>query len=231
MTENKLPVHVAFIMDGNGRWAKKRGLSRSLGHNAGARALKRVVTACRELGIKYITVFAFSTENWSRSPDEVNYLMSLFAEFCKKETKPMLEHNLSVRFIGRREGLPDAVKKAFDKAETLTEACTGTILNVAVNYGAREELLQAVNKAIEGGKTLDAKGFESLLYTAGQPMPDIIVRSAGEQRLSNFLLYQAAYAELVFTKEYWPDFNKKTVEKILAEYARRDRRFGGVKGE
>ncbi len=228
---NKLPNHIAFIMDGNGRWAKMRGLPRSAGHRAGARALKKVVAAVAELKIPFMTVYAFSTENWARPKDEIDTIFEMIMDFNKKELKNLLEQNICVKFIGSRDGLSEDLIKSIDTISDKTSVCTGTTLNIAFNYGGREDILQAVNHAVELGQPVSAKQFENLLYTSGQPMPDIIVRSSGEYRLSNFLLYQAAYAELFFVKALWPDFNKKQIDKILEEYSSRDRRFGGATQE
>lgn len=228
---NKLPKHIAFIMDGNGRWAKKRGLPRSAGHRAGARALKKVVEAVSEIGIPFMTVYAFSTENWTRPKEEIDTIFEMIMDFNKKELKHLLELNVRVKFIGSLEGLSQDLIKSIATISEKTAVCTGMTLNIAFNYGGKEDVLQAVNKAIDLGEHITMGEFENLLYTTGQPMPDIIVRSSGEYRLSNFLLFQAAYAELIFVKILWPDFNKKQIEKILEEYSSRDRRFGGATKE
>lgn len=229
MTERTgLPQHIAIIMDGNGRWAAKRGLPRTAGHVAGVKALKKTVKAALELGIKYLTVFSFSTENWERPEEEVKGLMTLLSESCKKELKNMLEDGVRVSFIGGRDGLPEKVKKSIEKTEAMTECCDKMQLIIAFNYSGRSDILQAVNMAVALGETVTEDGFEKLLYTDGLPAPDLIVRTGGEKRISNFLLYQAAYSELVFTDKYWPDFNKKLLEKVLDEYGGRNRRFGKV---
>lgn len=228
MTENGVPRHIGFIMDGNGRWAEERGLPRSAGHVRGVHALKKLVLAALDYEIPFITVFAFSTENWSRPEEEVAALMKMITDFNKKEAKFLLERNIRVRFLGDIGALKPEVKASIAKIETLTGGCASLQFNIALNYSGKSDILQAVNKAVEKGEKLDYLQFENLLYTKDVPPPDLIVRTGGEKRLSNFMLYQAAYSELIFINKYWPDFNKKLLEKILAEYAGRVRRFGGL---
>lgn len=228
MDNMSIPKHIGFIMDGNGRWAKKRGLPRSMGHRAGVNALKKVITACHEFNIPYITVFAFSTENWSRPADEVEALFDMVIDFNKKELNSLIKNGVRLMFSGNIGGLPDELQESIKTVTEKTKDCKDMVLNVALNYGGREEILQAVNTAIKNGKEVTAEDFEKLLYTYGIPMPDLIVRSSGEQRISNFLLYQSAYSELMFVDTLWPDFNKKQIVKILEDYSRRERRFGGI---
>lgn len=223
-----IPKHIGFIMDGNGRWAKKRGLPRSMGHRAGVKALKRVITYCAELNIEYVSVFAFSTENWSRPADEVDALFDMVIDFNEKELKSLIKNGVKLVFSGDIKSLPENVQQSIAEVTQKTEKCSNMVLNVALNYGGREDILQAVNMAVKNGKEISADEFESLLYTKDMPMVDLIIRSSGEQRISNFLLYQSAYAELFFVDTLWPDFNKKQVLKILKEYSCRDRRFGGI---
>lgn len=223
-----IPKHIGFIMDGNGRWAKKRGLPRSMGHKAGVKALKRVITSCRELNVSYVSIFAFSTENWSRPAEEVEALFDMVIDFNKKELNSLIKNGIKLVFLGDINGLSSEVQDSVIEVTEKTKNCKDMVLNVALNYGGREDILQAVNLAIKNGKEISASEFESLLYTNGMPMPDLIIRSSGEQRISNFLLYQSAYAELFFVDTLWPDFNKKQVMKILKEYSRRERRFGGI---
>lgn len=227
----KIPTHLAIIMDGNGRWARRRMLPRSAGHREGVKALKNIVATCADLGISFLTVYAFSTENWARPKDEVEGIFALVKKFTDDDIGFLNGHNVRLNFIGNIAGLPADVKEAADRATQKTAQNKGLTVNVALNYGAREEILFAVNAAVKKGFEVDAKQFEKLLYTSGQPAPDLIVRTGGEKRLSNFLLYQAAYSELVFTKTLWPDFDKKQLENVLEEYSRRDRRFGRVKAE
>ncbi len=224
--KSRIPSHIAIIMDGNGRWVAARGLPRTAGHVAGVKALKKTVVAALEKGIKYLTVFAFSTENWERPVEEVNALMALLATSCRKELKNMLEDGIRVKFIGRRDNLSALVLKSIEKTENMTACCDKMQLNIAFNYSGKSDILQAVNRAIAAGKEIISQEFEDYLFTAGVPEPDVIVRTAGEKRISNFMLYQAAYSELIFTDKYWPDFNKKQLEKVLDEYAGRERRFG-----
>lgn len=225
---NNLPLHIAIIMDGNGRWALKRGLPRTDGHIAGAKALKKTVAAALDMDIKYLTVFAFSTENFNRPKTEVDAIMALIALYCKKEIKKLLEDDIKLVFIGDKSRLDGKTAAAMEKAERLTSECGSMQLNIAVNYSGRSDILQAVNKAVEIGNSIDEESFENLLLTAGIPAPDLLVRTGGEKRISNFMLYQCAYTELVFLDKYWPDFNKKTLEKVIYEYSLRNRRFGAI---
>lgn len=231
----RLPVHIGVIMDGNGRWAKRRGLPRSAGHSAGADTLKRIVTECNNMGIRYITVYAFSTENWKRPKEEVDFLMDLLLGYLRDAENSLAGENVVIRAIGSRKELTQEIQEQIIKTEEFTKNNTGIIMNIALNYGAREELVTAARqmaKAVKEG-TLSPDGIETdtiagHLYTAGQPDPDLIIRTSGEERLSNFLLWQAAYAELWFTKKLWPDFNKKDLYQAILDFQNRGRRFGGV---
>ena len=221
--------HIAFIMDGNGRWAKQRNKSRDYGHTEGAKAFERIVEYCGSVGISAITVYAFSTENWKRPQEEVAKIMSLLERYLDRVIKHFSEYDIQLRFIGEREGLSKKLISKIENAEELTSNKT-RILNIALNYGSRAELVSAVNKLLACGKEkIGEQDIEKALYTADCPPLDLIVRTAGEQRLSNFLLWQAAYAEFYFTDTLWPDFGPKGVEEAINAYYRRTRRFGAVK--
>ncbi len=232
------PQHVAIIMDGNGRWANARGLPRAVGHERGVEALRRTVEAAPELGIRYLTVFSFSTENWRRPAAEVSALFGLLKAYVQRDLSRLKREGVRIRVLGKREGLPADIAELVDKAERETEANSDFYLNIAFNYGGREEILRAARKAchaIQHGElaaeTLDEKAFAGFLDTDGIPDPDLMIRTSGEYRLSNFLLWQAAYAELVFTDVLWPDFDKSTLEQSIAEFRSRERRFGAVSPE
>ena len=232
---NVLPAHVAFIMDGNGRWAKKRLLNRVKGHEQGAKTVKDVVTACRELGIDVLTLYAFSTENWSRPTEEVKALMYLFKRFLKTNTEELREKDIRLNIMGQIERLPDDVRKEAQQAMAATEKNSAMILNLAISYGAREEITRAVQQIAAkvragalGVKDITDKTVSDHLYTADMPDPDIIIRTSAEFRLSNFLMWQAAYSELAFTPTLWPDFTRQEFYQILIDFQQRDRRFGKV---
>lgn len=226
--------HVAIIMDGNRRWADKRALPRLLGHREGVKTLKELVKYVGRHGLKYLTVYAFSSENWNRSLDEVNYLIELLAEAIKSELDELDENNVRLRFIGDLSGMPPALLAEFQSAMDRTKANTGLSLQVAVNYGSRLEITEAVKKiarAVQEGKlsvdAIDADLINSLLYTSDIPDPDLLIRTAGEMRLSNYLLWQSAYTELYITPVLWPNFKAKHFEEAIAEFSSRQRRFGG----
>lgn len=232
---NRLPVHIGIIMDGNGRWAKKRGLPRSAGHSAGAETLKRIVTECNKIGIKYITVYAFSTENWKRPKDEVDFLMNLLLNYLRDAERTLAGENVVIRAIGSRRELSEEIREQIVKTERFTAKNTGIIMNIALNYGAREEITEAVKKISERVAAGDVmpediceKTVSQELYTGADPDPDLIIRTSGEERISNFLLWQMAYSELYFTKKLWPDFSKADLYEAIYEFQRRQRRFGGV---
>ncbi len=230
---NNLPQHIGIIMDGNGRWAKKRGLPRSAGHSKGADALKKIVTECNRIGIKYITVYAFSTENWKRPKEEVDYLMGLLLDYLRDAENSLAGENVVIRAIGSRKELSEEIREQIVKTEKFTENNTGIVMNIALNYGSREELVHAIGEIVkdaEEGKIgeITADTVSEHLYTKNQPDPDLIIRTSGEERLSNFMLWQAAYSEFYFTKRLWPDFSKKDLYEAIADYQRRGRRFGGV---
>ncbi len=223
--------HIAFIMDGNGRWAKRRGLSRSLGHAAGAEACKRVFRRCRELDIKTVTVYAFSTENWSRPREEVDALMALFHRYIATMLADLEQYDARFVFIGDREPLEPSLCEKMAELERLSaERGSPFTLNLAVNYGGRDEIVHAVNTLIaEGKERITQEDISAHLYTAHSPEPDLIVRTAGEMRLSNFLLWQSSYSEFYFTDRLWPDMDASDVDEAVLAYTARIRRFGGVK--
>jgi undecaprenyl diphosphate synthase len=231
------PNHVAIIMDGNGRWAKARGLPRVAGHRRGADAVRRVVRGAGELGIPILTLFAFSTENWTRPADEVSDLMGLLRHYLRNELDELHKNGARLRVIGNREGLaPDIVRDISD-AENMTRSNSRIDVNICINYGARAEILQATRslaRQVAAGELsadrIDEDRFENELLTAGVPDPDLLIRTSGEQRISNFMLWQCAYAELVFVDTLWPDFGKEHLEQAIAEFRRRERRYGGVSG-
>jgi len=231
----KLPRHLAIIMDGNGRWAQKRGLPRSAGHRAGVEALRKVIEACVELKVPVLTVYAFSTENWKRPKAEVNVLMTLMVEYLRKEINELCAQNIRIRPMGYIDGLPEEAKNELKKAAQLTRGNKGLNLNVALNYGGRMEIVEAAKTAAQ--KVLDREVtvgeinedvFASFLFTAGQPDPDLLIRPSGERRISNFLLWQLAYAEFYYTNIFWPDFNKFELLKAITEFQQRNRRYGGI---
>ena len=231
--KEKLPRHIAIIMDGNGRWAKKKNLSRISGHIKGVDAVREIVTACRELGIKVLTLYAFSIENWRRPKDEVAALMGLLMEYLFKEREEMVQNNIRLSAIGRIEDLPLEVQNTLRETSKKTEQCDGMILNLALSYGGRSEILHAVQGILsdfQKGKIepeeVNLQRFSQYLWTRGIPDPDLLIRTSGEFRISNFLLWQIAYTELYVTETLWPDFDRKELLKAIAAYQSRERRFG-----
>lgn len=224
----KIPNHIAIIMDGNGRWAKRRGLPRYIGHREGAKAVERVIDYALEFDIKYLTLFAFSTENWERPKEEVEAIMSLLVEYINKKVPYLIERDVRLRFIGRREDLPDMILNTVEEGERLTKNGKKMQLVIALNYSGRAEIVDAVNKAIKEGKEITEEDFPKFLYLPDLPDPDLLIRTSGEQRISNFLLWQIAYSEFYFTEVLWPDFDKEEFLKALYEYQNRERRFGKV---
>jgi undecaprenyl diphosphate synthase len=229
------PRHVAIIMDGNGRWAAQRGLPRVEGHRRGVEALRRTVRAAGELGIDYLTIFSFSSENWSRPPAEVRELMGLLRRFVRNDLAELHKSNVRVRIIGEREGLDPDIGRLLQEAEDLTRANTGLVLVVAFNYGARQEIARAARRAatdVAAGtlkpEAITDEVLGGYLDAPEVPDPDLIIRTSGEQRLSNFLMWQSAYSELVFLPIYWPDFDHRALEEAVLEFQRRERRFGGL---
>ncbi len=233
LEKEALPKHVAIIMDGNGRWAKARKLPRSAGHRAGTDRLRGIIRLSSDLGLDSLTLYAFSTENWKRPKDEVGTLMALLIEYFTNEIDELSENNVRIRIIGAYEELAAPVRLVIERAMKRTERNTGLILNIALNYGSRAEILRAANLAMrqareEGTEEITAEMLERNLYTAGQPEVDLLIRTSGEQRLSNFLLYQISYAEFLFPEENWPDFSDEAYLNALRVYQKRSRRFGGV---
>jgi undecaprenyl diphosphate synthase len=235
MTPTDGPLHVAIIMDGNGRWAKQRGLPRTFGHREGVKALKRTVEAAAGLGVATLTVFGFSTENWRRPMAEVSELMSLLKAYVESDLERLIREGVRVRVIGRRSGLKPDILAIIDRAEARTAQNSKFLLQVAFNYGGRADITDAARRFaedVEQGRAraadLDEALFEQKLSTADAPAPDLIVRTSGEQRISNFLLWECAYAELVFQDVYWPDYGPDHLEAAIAEYRARERRYGGA---
>jgi undecaprenyl diphosphate synthase len=229
-----VPAHVAIIMDGNGRWAARRGLPRVEGHRRGVEAVRRTVRSAIELGIRYLTIYSFSSENWRRPPEEVSDLMGLLKRFLRHDLADLHANNVRVRIIGERKELAPDLRKLLDEAEELTKRNSGLTLVVAFNYGSRQELANAVRAIAErvrrgelATEAIDTGTVEAALDTRGIPDPDLVIRTSGEQRISNFLLWQSAYAEFVFIPDLWPDFDDARFRAAIEEYARRDRRFGG----
>lgn len=234
--KGKLPVHIAIIMDGNGRWAQKKGLPRVMGHKAGMEALKKTVKSCSDLGIKILTVYAFSTENWNRPQDEVNYLMDLLVEYMRREVNALHKNKVKIKLLGEVDMLPDQTRTEIEEAIELTKNNEGLQFNIALNYGGRAEILRACRnliKDLEAGNldmdSADEKVFSNYLYTSNDPDPDLIIRTSGEQRISNFLLWQGAYSELLFVDRLWPDFDEAVLHSAILEYKNRSRRFGALK--
>ena len=231
------PVHVAIIMDGNGRWAAARGLPRVAGHRAGAQAVRRAIEGAVEAGVSWLTLYAFSSENWRRPIEEVLDLTGLLRHFIRQELQELTREGVRVRVLGERSRFDRETQAELDRAEAVTRGNVRLNLNIALSYGARDEIVAAARAAAEAAAAgtldpaaLDETAFERLLFTAGMPDPDLVIRTSGEHRLSNFLLWQSAYAELVFQDVLWPDFSAADLQSALAEYARRERRFGARPG-
>jgi undecaprenyl diphosphate synthase len=235
MSDTSIPRHIAIIMDGNGRWAKERGLPRRDGHRAGAESVRECVEACKELGVRYLTLYAFSSENWNRPAAEITALMALLDRFLEEKAEEMMKQNVRLAAIGHLDRLPDRTRRKLDAAIARTAANTSLTLVLALSYGAREEIVEAARSLAAdaaAGKIapadIDTALFSSRLYTAGIPDPDLLVRTSGELRVSNFLLWQISYAEIIILKKYWPDFHQADVFEAVKEYSRRHRRFGGL---
>lgn len=229
--KKKIPRHIAIIMDGNGRWARQRGLPRIEGHRRGAVSLKETVKSCAKFGVKYLTVYAFSTENWSRPKEEVQFLMMLLSRTIDREIGDLMKNKVKLRFIGRIKMLNKELQDKIRKAEKMTSRNRGLQLNVCLSYGGRAEIIDAVkmmlNKRLDSAK-ISEEGFSRYLYTAGMPDPDLLIRTASEYRVSNFLLWQIAYSEIYVTGTLWPDFREKQLIEAISDYQKRERRFGKV---
>lgn len=235
MDKDKVPMHIAFIMDGNGRWAKERGLPRIAGHRAGAQRVKEIVKAAGDLGVKVATFFTFSTENWARPKKEIDMLMHFLGSFLRQEEKNLYKNNIRFITIGQENPLPRILQAKIKQIERETKNNTGLIMVLALNYGARQEIVEAAKRiakdAIEGKVDIDSLGediFSGYLYTAGLPDPDFLIRTSGEMRISNFLLWQLSYAEIYFSNTCWPDFGKNELMKAIAVYQNRERKFGKI---
>lgn len=226
-----VPAHIAIIMDGNGRWARSRGLPRLAGHRAGTENLRRIIEACVEFGVKYLTIYAFSTENWGRPQDEVQGLMGIFDEVFDRELAELHRQGAQLRHIGRLEGLSKSLREKVINGIEKTKNNDRLVLNVAFNYGGRDEVVHAIQSMLAAGvkpEDVNEELVSSYMFTAGCPDPDLVIRTSGEQRISNFLIWQAAYAEWIFPDTYWPDFGRDELLKAIQEYGRRERRYGLV---
>ena len=231
--ELKIPLHVAFIMDGNGRWAKKRGLPRVRGHAEGVKAVERTIEKAKELGIKYLTFYAFSTENWKRPKEEIRFLMELLREYLKQKRPTFVRDNIRVSFIGRRDRIPADTLKEMEKTEEETAKCNGIWVFVAVDYGGRDEIVRAVNRIIaDGYKEVNEELIRRYLdLPTDVPDPDLLIRTANERRVSNFLLWYLSYTEFYFTPVLWPDFDEGELLRAIKDFSKRERKFGGLNPE
>ena len=226
---SNLPRHIGVIMDGNGRWATKRGLPRTAGHAAGAEVFRSIATYCRDIGIQYLTVYAFSTENWKRPAEEVSAIMGLLDKYLHEAIEKMEQDHIRTCFFGDTSVLSPALQKLIRETEEISARYTGFQVNICVNYGSRDEILRAARACAASGEPITEEALSGAMYSAGIPDPDLIIRPSGEYRLSNFLLWQAAYAELYFTDTLWPDFTSEDLNMAIADYQHRSRRYGGIK--
>ena len=233
---NTLPRHIAIIMDGNGRWAKKRGLPRTAGHAAGAETFRRIATYCRSIGVKYLTVYAFSTENWKRSRDEVESIMALFEKYLHEAIDEMERDHIRLKVLGDLSRISPELRALIERTAEISTHYDGFQANICINYGGRDEIVHAARRFAaqcaageRKPEELTEEAFGALLYSGGIPDPELIIRPSGEERISNFLLWQSAYAEYYFTDVLWPDFDERELDRAIAAYQKRDRRFGGVK--
>ena len=224
----RLPRHIAIIMDGNGRWAKKRGLPRTAGHKVGAEVFRDIATYCQELGIEYLTIYAFSTENWKRPKDEVDMLMSLLEQYLQEAIDTMERDHIRLRVLGDVAGLSPQLQRMIDETNAISTHYQGFQANICLNYGGRAEILRAARLCAEAGEEWTEENFSKYLWSAGIPDPELIIRTSGELRLSNFLLWQCAYSEFYFCDTLWPDFKRKDLDLAIIDFQHRDRRFGGV---
>ena len=228
MSNNTIPSHIAIIMDGNGRWAKERGLNRTAGHEEGAKTVRKITSYCAKIGVKYLTLYAFSTENWERPKLEVEFLMKLLEKYLKSELEVYLKNNIKFKAIGDLSRFSKSLQNSIKNTEISTSNCTGLTQVLALNYGSKNEIIRAVKKLNEQNLEVNEENLESCLDTAGMGDVDLLIRTSGEVRLSNYLLWQNAYAEMFFTQTYWPDFNEVELDDILSDYQKRERRFGGI---
>ncbi|MCM8766227.1 MAG: isoprenyl transferase [Candidatus Omnitrophica bacterium] len=233
--ENNFPQHIAIIMDGNGRWAKRRRLPRIMGHRKGIETAQKIIQACLKLGIKVLTLYTFSTENWKRPKEEIDFLIGMLREYLARYSKVFQEKNVCLKVIGHWEVLPEEIKKELVEIMEATKDNTAMVLNIALNYGGRKEIVDAVREIVRkvekneiAFQEIDENLFSNFLYTRGLPDPDLLIRTAGELRVSNFLLWQISYTELYFTKKLWPDFTPKDLERAIKVFQKRERRFGGI---
>ena len=228
----KLPRHIAIIMDGNGRWAKRQGLPRKAGHAVGAETFRRIATYCKNLGMEHLTVYAFSTENWKRSAEEIGAIMGLLEKYLHESIQKMEKDRIRLKILGDTSALSPTIRGLIDKTDAIAKRLPGCFqANVCLNYGGRDEIVRAVNRFVSEhpGEPVTEESLAQYLDTAGIPDPDLIIRTGGEYRISNFLMWESAYSELLFTDVLWPDFTEKDIDSAIAEYRHRDRRFGGVK--
>lgn len=232
---NNIPKHIAIIMDGNGRWAKARKLPRTMGHKAGVETIRKILKEADKLGVEYVTLYAFSTENWKRPQNEVNALMKLLVQYLREEIKELHKNGVVVKVLGEEHSLPEECISEIRDAVNITKDNTGIVMNVAFNYGGRDEIIRAVNNIVEDVKNgsikdtdITKENFENYLYTKGCPDPDLIIRPSGEQRISNFLLWQCAYSEFWYSDINWPDFSEEDLRRAIYDYQLRNRRYGGV---
>ena len=228
MSEITIPKHIAIIMDGNGRWAKEKGLNRTAGHEEGAKTVRKITQYCSDIGVKYLTLYAFSTENWNRPKLEVEFLMKLLERYLKKELDVYLANNIKFKAIGDLAKFSKSLQNTIFETQNKTANCTGLTQVLALNYGSKNEIIRAIKKLNEQQLEINEENFESCLDTAGMGDVDILIRTSGEVRLSNYLLWQNAYAEMFFTQTYWPDFNESELDDILSDFSNRERRFGGI---
>ena len=226
---SRLPRHIAIIMDGNGRWAKQRGLPRTAGHKVGAEVFRRIATHCKDLGVEYLTVYAFSTENWKRPAEEVRAIMGLLKQYMLEAIDSMERDQIQLKFLGDLTAIPPELQELVDRTDAISRRIRGFQANVCLNYGGRDEILRAARSCLEAGEELTEENFSRHLYSAGIPDPELIIRPSGELRLSNFLLWQCAYSEFYFCDTLWPDFDEAALDAAIIDYQKRDRRFGGVK--
>ena len=226
---SRLPRHIAIIMDGNGRWAKKRGLPRTAGHKVGAEVFRTIATYCKNLGVEYLTVYAFSTENWKRPAEEVDTLMALFKNYMLEAIDTMERDHIRLQFFGDMSAVSPELQALVERTNEMSRHIEGFQANICLNYGGRDEILHAARECVDAGEELTEENFAKHLYSAGVPDPELIIRPSGEIRLSNFLLWQCAYSELYFCDTLWPDFDERTLDAAIIDYQKRDRRFGGVK--